>query len=236
MWWLVSIHICICSKVYVNGHGWNCRERKMYVKKKTKTLATQREKEREKCARARHQDVNALKVCGLNQGHFMNASDYMSVCQSTRKVNNPFVVGWQRAALAGARLDLGCRCVAVAVAVAAVLIPLYCCCSRFASLIYVFYMRCTMCMSVRCLRYRIFFFCFTHMCVTCIFCFLFFVFLVSYGLSFLVGYLAMFSMGSLNTYHMFWFDLKFRTHEMNGQFFQFLKQIRFSIFFLQISC
>lgn len=34
--------------------------------------------------------VNALKVCGLNQGHFMGASDYMSVCQSTRKVNNPF--------------------------------------------------------------------------------------------------------------------------------------------------
>lgn len=64
-------------------------------KRKQKHWQTQREKEREKCARSRTpQDVNALKVCGLNQGHFMNASDYMSVCQSTRKVNNPFVVGW----------------------------------------------------------------------------------------------------------------------------------------------
>lgn len=63
--------------------------------KENKNTGKRKEKKKEKNALSRTpQDVNALKVCGLNQGHFMNASDYMSVCQSTRKVNNPFVVGW----------------------------------------------------------------------------------------------------------------------------------------------
>lgn len=121
-------------------------ENGVYVEKKTKTLANAKRKRKRKMrSRARHEDVNALKVCGLNQGHFMNASDYMSVCQSTRKVNNPFVVGsfvgwlvgWQRAA---AWLEL--VWLSVVDVSAAVLIPPHCCCSRFALLICVCMLSC----------------------------------------------------------------------------------------------
>lgn len=35
------------------------------------------------------------QVCGLNQGHFIGASDYVSVCQSAR-VNNPFRISFLR--------------------------------------------------------------------------------------------------------------------------------------------
>lgn len=139
------------------------------------------------------QDVNALKVCGLNQGHFMNASDYMSVCQSTRKVNNPFVVGWQRAAVAVATAAAAVawlELVWLSVVDVSLWLWMYrCCFDTFTLMLFalciadIVYMRCTVlsyCVLL-CILYDAYATAFfaLHMYVACTIHFLFF-FLVSY--------------------------------------------------------